>query len=295
VLVERQELLSSILGPLAILAGAIVAVLASRERRLARALAATYQRERRLRAESEERRVALERVTESKTRLMRGFTHDVKNPLGAADGFLELIQEELHGPLTESQRDIIGRVRRSLRTALKLVADLLDIARAEAGHIQLTFAPTNVCRLVVELSEEFRGQAQAKGLELRVDAGCELPDVITDIARLRQVLGNLISNAVKYTDRGSVAIGVKTASDKFVIVAVTDTGRGIAADKLELLFEEFVRLDPTVAEGAGVGLAITRRIAHALGAEITVTSELGRGSVFSLKLPMDGRPTQTVS
>jgi signal transduction histidine kinase len=293
--IARQERLGLALGVIAILAGAIVAWLAWNERRLAHALADALHRERGLHEEAELRRRELAEVTESKTRLMRGFTHDVKNPLGAADGFLSLMQEGIHGPLSPKQRDVIARVRRSLRTALTLVTDLLELAKAESGAVPLRLEVVNLCVLAEDLADEYRGQAEAKGLELRAMPCADMPLVTTDGTRLHEVLGNLVSNAVKYTDRGGIQIRTSALGHHGVQIDVTDTGRGIAADKLDLLFKEFVRLDPTAAEGAGLGLASTRRIANAMGATIAVSSEPGQGSVFSVRLPLLPRPAATLN
>ncbi len=285
-MIDRQQVLAVVLGIVAILAGVLVAWLARRERLLAHAITAAFDREQRLRAQSEQRRQDLERVTESKTRLMRAFTHDVKNPLGAADGFLSLMQEDVHGPLTSKQRDTVARVRRSLRTALTLVTDLLELARAESGQLTLRFETVDVCALVNDIAGEFRGQAEAKGLQLRAASVGDVPRVTTDKTRLHEVLGNLVTNAVKYTERGSVEIRTSVRDETAIQIDVADTGRGIAADKVDLLFKEFVRLDPAAAEGTGLGLTSTRRIADAMGATILVRSEPGRGSVFSVRLPI---------
>ncbi|HEX6038012.1 PAS domain S-box protein [Longimicrobium sp.] len=245
--------------------------------------------ERDARAEAERRREELERVTESRTRLMRGFSHDVKNPLGAADGYAQLLEEGIFGALSEKQVDSVGRIRRSIATSLHLIHDLLELARAEAGQLEIECVATDVCRAAREVAEDFRAQAMAAGLAIdaRVPEGLRAD---TDPVRLRQILANLLSNAVKYAPRGQATIGAEVRDGgprpgQWVAVRVTDSGPGIPEEKRESIFQEFTRLDPEAQQGAGVGLAISRRIARLMGGDLTVESEVGRGSTFTLWLP----------
>lgn len=252
------------------------------------------EREREARAEAERRREELESVTESRTRLMRGFSHDVKNPLGAADSYAQLLEEGILGELSRKQRESVERIRRSIHASLRLIHDLLELARVEAGQLEVECVPTDVAQAAKEVAEDFRAQAEAAGLDLEV----RVPEPLraeTDPIRIRQVLGNLLSNAVKYTSEGRVAItaeirgnGEASRPGAWVAVRVTDTGPGIPEEKREQIFQEFTRLDPDAPHGAGVGLAISRRIARILGGDITVESEEGRGSGFTLWLPGPG-------
>lgn len=248
------------------------------------------EREREARAEAERRREELERVTESRTRLMRGFSHDVKNPLGAADGYAQLLEEGGFGDLSPKQQDSIGRIRRSIRTALRLIHDLLELARAETGQLEIECVATDVAHAAREVAEDFRAQAEAAGLAVDVRA----PEGLradTDPTRLRQILANLLSNAVKYAPNGQATVNVEVRGEggpragAWVAVHVADTGPGIPADKREQIFQEFTRLDPGAQQGAGVGLAISRRIARLMGGDLSVDSEIGRGSTFTLWLP----------
>jgi signal transduction histidine kinase len=293
-ILDNQRIVSATLGVLAVLTTLVIAWFARRERALGRELARAGAEEGRLRTESERRREEMERLTAEKTRLLRGFTHDVKNPIGAADGYLQLLAEGMMGPLNEKQRVSIDRAHRSLTTALNLIGDLLEISRAEAESLILAREPTNVCELAVDAVEEWRAQAEAKRLHIGVECAGDVPIIISDPARVRQVIGNLISNAVKYTVAGSVAVRVEvrgTDAASVIAVAVTDTGPGIPPDRQQLLFREFVRLDPTAAPGVGIGLAISQRIAAALGGSIAVDSAVGRGTTFTLSLPAGARRT----
>ena len=243
------------------------------------------------RADAERRQEELERVTESRTRLMRGFSHDVKNPLGAADGHAQLLEDGILGELSEQQRDSVGRIRRSIHSSLHLIDDLLELARAEAGQLEIAREPTDVAAIASDVTDDFRAKAEAKGLALDIHAGDDA-HTETDPVRVRQVLGNLLSNAVKYTREGQVAVTVEVHADgdgprpgEWIAVRVRDTGPGIPPDKRERIFQEFTRLDPEAEQGAGVGLAISRRITELMGGEITLESEVGRGSTFTLWIP----------
>jgi PAS domain S-box-containing protein len=244
--------------------------------------------------DSERRREELQQVTESRARLMRGFSHDVKNPLGAADGYLSLLEDGLIGELSEKQIESVGRVRRLVGSALGLIEDLLELARAEAGQLQLELAATDVREATREMTEEYRAQAVQAGLELHLDVPDELSIIESDPTRVRQVVSNLVSNAIKYTPAGGeVRVRVSEApappaeaEHGWTRVDVQDTGPGIPPEQQALLFEEFTRLDPDRQKGAGIGLAISQKVARALGGRISVESSGGPGSTFTLWLPL---------
>ena len=248
--------------------------------------------------EAREGRLALERLMRSRQRLMRGFSHDVKNPLGAADGYADLLNAGIYGDVTTKQSETIVRIRSSIRRALDLIDDLHELARAETGNIALRRQVIDPGAMALAAADEYRGAAEAGGLPLTVDLGVELPQIETDGGRVRQILGNLLSNAIKYTEAGCIVLRVRErrmdgidANHDWVEFEVIDTGLGIDADKKELIFEEFSRLGGNDKAGAGLGLAISRRLAEALGGQITVESELGHGSTFTLRIPV--RPPET--
>lgn len=244
--------------------------------------------------ESERRREELERVTESRARLIRGFSHDLKNPLGAADGFLQLIDEGLMDGISPRAKDGIVRSRRAIGSALALIDDLLDLAKAEAGQMELRQAPTDLREAAREIAEEYRAKAEAGEIELDVELPEDFPVTTSDAARIRQVLGNLISNAVKYTPRGGrvsvrpeVRDGGPGDPGRRVAVTVSDTGPGIPHEQQQFLFQEFTRLESAgETPGAGIGLAISKRIANALDGDLLVDSEPGQGSRFTFWVPL---------
>jgi PAS domain S-box-containing protein len=242
---------------------------------------------------AEQRRVELERATESRARLMRGFSHDLKNPLGAADGYAQLLEDGMYGELNPQQKQSVGRMRNALAAALRLITDLLELARAESGLVEVRPQPTDIGRTIAETVADYQAQAAAANLSMDVEPCDGLPLILTDANRARQVLGNLLSNAVKYTPPGG-GVKVRICEDQnggapgpgsWVRIDVQDDGPGIPPEKQEVVFEEFQRLDTRGAKGAGMGLAISRRIARALRGEITLESEPGAGSRFTFWLP----------
>ena len=246
----------------------------------------------RLLDEAIEGRRRLERVIASRSRLMRGFSHDVKNPIGAADGFAALLDDGVYGELAPAQRESIARIRRCMHDAISLVDDLHELARAETGHLELSPEPLDVAALVGRIAEEWQGTADARGLSFTATVEADVPIIRTSIRRVHQILGNLVSNAIKYTDGGSVTVratrrlvGPSGDDGDWIAIAIADTGRGIEADKLDFIFEEFGRIGDSGKTGAGLGLAISRLLATALGGHITVVSAPGHGSTFTLWLP----------
>lgn len=243
--------------------------------------------------ETQRRREELERIVASRERLMRGFSHDVKNPLGAADGHLQLLEEGVVGDLEPKQAESVRRSRDSIRSALELIEALVGLARAEAGGIELESEPLDVREIARGAAEEYRAQAEAAGLSIDIELPDELPVIDSDGSRIRQILGNLLSNAVKYTERGEVTVTVGTRAGgrapgpgRWVVVSISDTGRGIPEAQQRRLFQEFHRIEPGPKTGAGLGLAISQRLARLLGGAITVDSAPGVGSTFTLWLSL---------
>lgn len=238
-------------------------------------------------------RSQLEQVLDSRSRLMRGFSHDLKNPIGAADAYLQLMEEGIMGELTEKQMETLASARRSINAGLKLITDLLDFARAESGDISVNRCPTDLTMVGTEIVHEYKAKAESEGLDLKLSTQDGLPLVHTDEDRIKQIIGNLITNSLKYTEKGYITIEVGKSCDdaphpgEWLYISVSDTGLGISEEEQELLFQEFRRLRSSdKVDGAGIGLAISRRIAHALEGEITMTSKEGEGSTFTLWLPL---------
>jgi PAS domain S-box-containing protein len=236
-------------------------------------------------------------ISQSHERLVRGFTHDIKNPLGAADGYLALLEMGIYGPMSPPQAESLGRARVAIRTALTLITQLLDIERAQSGQLAIHWALTDVDDIADDIVRGFRAAANAKRqrLEQMPHRADDSLVIESDPALVRQILANLVSNAVKYTQPdGHVTVRARAAegasaprAGKWIGVEVADNGPGIPLAKQGLLFREFARFDPSAAEGSGIGLAISQRLASMLGAVITFTSTPGVGSTFTLWLPVD--------
>ena len=243
--------------------------------------------------EAEERRAALAEVMASRSRFMRGVSHDLKNPIHAIDGHAQLLEDEVRGPLNDAQRDSVTRIRRSTRAMMGLIEDLLELARAEAGQLTVRLDRVVLRDVVHDVVEEHRAAAQFAGLTL-VHAEDDSQTILTtDPVRVAQVLGNLLSNAIKYTPAGGrievsteMPAGRGAGTDDRIAIHVVDDGPGIPSDKREEIFGEFTRLGAVDRPGAGLGLSIARRIARLLGGDVTVAGRGERGSRFTLWLPL---------
>lgn len=235
----------------------------------------------------------LEHVMEVQSRLVRGFSHDLKNPLGAALGHADILANGIKGDLAPEQLASVERICSTIQSSLDLIDDLVTYASRKMEKLDIRPAPTDVRAIGREVAEEYRAQVEGAGLELQVELPDDLPLIWSDRIRIRQILGNLLSNAVKYTTEGHVRIGAEVCrtgatpdGGEALALRVSDTGEGIPEEKQDLLFKEFARLEPTETAGVGLGLAISRSIAHALGGEITLQSAGGEGSTFTLWLPL---------
>lgn len=243
--------------------------------------------------EAKARRKEIERHLESKARLIRGFTHDLKNPIGAIDGYAQVLEAGIRGELAPAHREYVARIRQANRSMLDLIDDLVELARAETGELRIERREIDPSNLLDRVLDEYRAHAAARGLILEARGVEELPSIETDPDRVRQILGNLLSNAIKYTPspgRVTLTAGPATQGNapepgKWFAISVSDTGPGIDPSAQVEIFEEFTRLSPDDYQGAGLGLSISRHIARALGGELTVESEPEVGSTFTLWLP----------
>ena len=242
---------------------------------------------------------ALVAATEAKAALLRGVTHDLKNPLGAAQGFTELLGAGMLGELSERSREAVNRVHRLVGDAITILMDLTELARTESSSLVLASEPTVLEDVVAECLRDHRAVAAHHRLTLHaapLAAAVGAPvSMQSDPRRVRQILDNLMSNAIKYTPEGgavTVTLG-RSPSNTEAYVTVSDTGPGIPEEMRASVFDEFFRLrahdfDPrrSAATGTGVGLAISRRLARLLGGDITVASSVEGGASFTLTLPV---------
>jgi signal transduction histidine kinase len=216
--------------------------------------------------------------------------HELRTPLNAILGCAELLREDADRPECAHLMPDLHTIDRSGRHLLAVIEDILDLARLEAGVPQIRSDLILLTAVLDELHSALRPQLRGKAFSLRVDAPADLGAMQTDATKLRQILLNLLSNAIKFTAQGSIDLSVRRAREDgrdLVVFEVADTGIGIAPDKLPLLFRDFSQVHDRRQNfgGTGLGLAISRRYARLLGGDIIVSSEPGRGSRFTLKLP----------
>ena len=233
-----------------------------------------------------------ELANKSKADFVATISHELRTPMNAVIGYTQLIADEMCGPVTALQRVHLERVSASGKHLLGLVEQLLSHARIEAGEETVEMGDVAVTTLVEQSMVLVRPLAEQKGLHLHVVGALEPVRLHTDVGKLRQILVNLLANAVKFSERGDVALAVHTEGvdgDQRVIFAVSDSGAGIAADHHERIFDPFWRADPTSEggrEGTGLGLSVARQLARLLGGDvIVIASEVGRGSTFACSVP----------
>ena len=241
---------------------------------------------------ADDRAELLARSVELRATLIHGVVHDVKNPLGAASGYVELLRDGLAGPMNEQQLEMIARVKRLLGTAQQTVSELVDLARVDAGEYPIERRETNLTGLTRDVVEDYQARAKQKAISLTLDAPGEPLLMLTDPIRVRHVLENLVSNAIKYTPEGgsvsaSVVIGSNGGGERTARVSVRDTGPGVPLEYRDRIFDPFFRVPSAeqAAPGSGMGLAISRRIARLLGGDVELMDGDGRGSAFTLVLP----------
>jgi len=250
---------------------------------LIRALAGT--KEARLNAEEAQRQA--EQANAAKSQFLAMMSHELRTPLNAIAGYVDLLGLEIRGQLTPEQKQDIGRIKHSQETLLRLIEDVLSFARIESGRLEYHYEDVPIDTILSALHAFVEPRLAQKGLAYHVkECGAEVVASV-DRDKVQQILLNLLSNAIKFTDSGRIDISCVT-DDARIRIDVRDTGRGIQADQRDRIFEPFVQGETPLtrtSEGTGLGLAISREFARAMGGDITVESEPGRGSVFTLVLP----------
>jgi signal transduction histidine kinase len=241
----------------------------------------------RLYRQSELARRDAEAASRAKGQFLAVMSHELRTPLNAILGYSELVEIGVHGDVTDAQRDAMSRIRRSGQHLLSLVNNVLNLERAEMGGLETEFVPLLIAALFEDADALTRPQAEAKAITLSVDTPPQNIVAVGERDKAGQVLVNLLTNAVKFTPHGGrISLWCDVAEDT-ILLRVTDSGVGIPADALDRVFEPFVQLDSSLtrrAEGAGLGLAISRRLARLMGGDLTVESEVGRGSTYTVRL-----------
>jgi signal transduction histidine kinase len=283
---ERVDVAVAVaLTPIALIALGIVVTLENRVRRFA--------------AEADDRAAKLARSVEVRAALIHGVVHDIKNPLGAASGYADLLGDGFAGSTNDQQSEMIRRIKRLVGTAQSTASELVDLARVDAGEYPIERRETNLAATMREIVDDYQARATQKGISLTLETPSDVVPAITDPLRVRHIVENLLSNALKYTpSKGAIRVVMTVdQSDegpRMARIAVADTGPGIPEELRDRIFEAFFRIPSSekVAPGSGLGLAISRRIARLLGGDLTVAASDGGGSVFTLVLPIDSASSE---
>lgn len=241
------------------------------------------------RALEDARRLAeAEAANRTRAELLAAMSHEMRTPLNAIAGYTDLLEAGLRGPLTETQAEDIRRIRRSQQYLLAIVNDLLNFSRLEAGTVSYDIREFDAAEPVEAVRSMTEPLVESEGLTLETRANPGRLTMRGDPARVEQILRNLITNAVKFTPQGGRIVMSLEEAPAGVRIDITDTGIGIPEDRHETIFDPFVQIDRTLTsnhEGTGLGLAISRELARAMEGELTVTSEPGKGSTFTLWMP----------
>ena len=229
----------------------------------------------------------LETASQHKSEFLANMSHELRTPLNAIIGFSEVLGERLFGDMNDKQAEYVRDITESGRHLLSLINEILDLSKIEAGRMELDVAEFDLAATVDNTLSLVRERAQRRGIALKSTLDGSLTTLHADERKVKQVLLNLLSNALKFTPEGGAIDVLVSTTDKEVEVAVKDTGVGIAPDEQDSVFEEFRQVGSAAKkiEGTGLGLAISRKFVELHGGKIWVTSQLGTGSTFTFTLP----------
>ncbi len=242
----------------------------------------------RMEQELVEARIAAEDANHAKSQFLSSVSHELRTPLNGVLGYAQLLQRQQGLP--EKSRNYLGAIESCGQHLLNLINDVLDLAKIESGNLNIEYRPVNVADALSSVSDIVRQRAEAKGLEYRQHIAANVPARFrTDEVKLRQILVNLLDNAVKFTHAGYIELDlVVDDAREYVHFTVTDSGIGIPPEQLQEIFEPFRQVNQNDGKGTGLGLSICRRLCEAMGGELTVSSEVDKGTVFHVLLPVRG-------
>ena len=253
------------------------------------------QLEQRVAERTQELSIAVRKAQEAdrlKSVFLATMSHELRTPLNSIIGFSGILSQGLAGPLNDEQNKQLGMVRQSAQHLLSLINDILDLSKIEAGQMKVSCAPCDLRAIIESVLQLAQPLAAKKGLTLEAEIGADIPTIQSDAQRLKQILLNLVNNAVKFTPQGQVRVECR-CGEQLVEISVRDTGIGITAEELPHLFRPFHQIESgpnRKHEGSGLGLSISHQLASLLGGKINVQSQPGEGSLFTLVLPLDELP-----
>jgi signal transduction histidine kinase len=254
------------------------------EQRIRAATADLAEQNARLQWQSQE----LEKANRLKSEFLASMSHELRTPINALIGYAALLLDGVLGEITPTQRDALTRARAAAEHLLALINDILDLAKIEAGKMPLHVQEVSLAAVTREVAQQMEPLVHKKGLRFNTVVSADCPAILSDRTKVKQILLNLVSNAVKFTNDGSVTVAVDCAPEGGVRIKVADTGIGIRPEDLDEIWEDFRQVDQSRTRehgGTGLGLSITRKLLDRLGGRVTVESEYGKGTTFTVWLP----------
>jgi signal transduction histidine kinase len=239
--------------------------------------------------------IAAERAAQAKSQFLATMSHELRTPLTAVIGITALLETGVAGPLNDGQKTHLGRIKQSAWHLVSIIEEVLTFTRSEAGRTRMNRTTVDLADVARTVVDVLAIEARSRQIEIRLQ-GADHPEYLfSDGGKIRQIVTNIVGNAVKFTDTGEVVVRVVALEDG-VAVEVADTGPGIPSGMIEAMFEPFVQADSSSTRskgGTGLGLAVARRLARFLGGDVLVQSKVGVGSTFTLRLPREPEPVET--
>lgn len=237
----------------------------------------------------EEKNKLLEQANRLKAEFLANMTHEFRTPMNSIIGYTEMILDGNDGEINDEQRKDLIIILKSAEKLLGIINDILDLSKLEAGKMYYSFKKFNVIEDMLGVIENIKGMSQTKGIDLIFEYEEDLPDVYSDPNKINHIVSNILSNAVKFTDSGNIKVLISLENEKTINITVSDTGIGIPKDELNNIFDEFRQIDGSSTrkyEGTGLGLTIAKGLVEGLGGTIEVTSQIGIGSTFVMRIPV---------
>jgi signal transduction histidine kinase len=239
--------------------------------------------------QAEAARQEADRANHAKSQFLANMSHELRTPLNAIIGYVEIMLAGMAGTFTEKQTELQGYVHQNAKRLLTLINDILNLAKIESGRLEVTAIPASPRKIISDIVTSNQSLAQQKNITLQASFAEDMPEaVLCDVQKVQQIVTNLISNAVKFTQQGGVEVWVGTTDKNNWVIKVIDTGIGMPADAPTYIFEKFRQVDNTVTReyhGTGLGLAIVKSLVEGMGGSINVETALGKGTTFIVTLP----------